>query len=206
MSQPAVNNVSALHPTVDGGEAGGHFRDHARLQLRQHGTQLVGGERGDQRGFVGPVGVQPLDVGEDHQFGGIQRLGEGCRCGVGVDVEHLVGAVAVVVNLRGHRGDHGDPPRLEDVEDGGGVHADHLADQAEVHLDAVDDGAGAGGLQEAAVLAGESDGVRAVRVDETDQFASHLAGEHHPDHLHGFGGGDPQSALEFGLDAKPLQH
>ena len=58
----------------------------------------------------------------------------------------------------------------------------------------------------AAVLAGEADGVGAVRVDQADQFAAHLAGEHHADHVHGLRGGDPQAALELGFDAEPAQH
>src|ERR1044072_6361551 len=39
------------------------------------------------------------------------------------------------------------------------------------------------------VLAGHTDGERAVGVDQPDQFALHLAGQHHPDHVHRAGRG-----------------
>ena len=41
------------------------------------------------------------------------------------------------------------------------------------------------------------DGERTVRVDQPDDVALHLAGEHHPDHVHRLRGGDPQAAGEL---------
>ena len=124
----------------------------------------------------------------------------GGRGRVRVDVEHLPGGLdrrrpAVVVDFRGHGGDHRDPAGLQDVQDAFRVDADHFADQAQVHLLAVHHGAGADGAEQAAVLSGHSDGVRAVGVDQAHEFPSHLAGEDHPDHVHGLGGGDPSPPL-----------
>jgi len=45
-----------------------------------------------------------------------------------------------------------------------------------------------------------------VAVDHPDQFASDLAGEHHPDHVHGFRSGHPQAAAELAGDAEPVEH
>ncbi len=106
----------------------------------------------------------------------------------------------------GDRGNHRDPAGVEDVHDTRGIDAHHFADEAQVHFFAVHDGAGADGPQQAAVLAGHAHGVGAVGVDEAHEFAAHLPGEHHADHVHGLGGGDAQAALEFGLDAQPAEH
>jgi hypothetical protein len=45
-----------------------------------------------------------------------------------------------------------------------------------------------------------------VRVDQADEFALHLPGEHHADHVHGFRGGHPQPALELGFDPEAVEH
>ena len=74
-----------------------------------------------------------------------------------------------------------------------------LADDAEVDLLAVDDGAGAPGGEQAGVLAGEPDRQRSVLVDQPDQLALDLADEHHPDDVHRLVGGDPQPALELAV-------
>ena len=41
------------------------------------------------------------------------------------------------------------------------------------------------------------DGEGAVLVEEADELALDLSGEHHPDDVHRLGGGDPQPGLEF---------
>ena len=46
---------------------------------------------------------------------------------------------------------------------------------------------------------------RAVLVDQPDHLPVHLAGEHHPDHVHGLRRGDPQPGPERGLDAQPVE-
>ena len=86
------------------------------------------------------------------------------------------------------------------------VDLDDVADQADVDLLAVDDGGAPARLEQAAVLAGQPDGVRAVRVEQPDELARDLAGEHHPDDVHRLGGGDAQAAAELGLDAEPVEH
>ncbi len=51
------------------------------------------------------------------------------------------------------------------------------------------------------VLAGEADGERAVLVEQADQLALHLPGEHHAYDVHGVLGGDAQAGLELADDA-----
>ena len=43
-------------------------------------------------------------------------------------------------------------------------------------------------------------------VDEADEFAAHLAGEHHPDDLHRLGRRHPVAAAELARDAEPVEH
>ena len=62
------------------------------------------------------------------------------------------------------------------------------------------------GGEQPGVLAGEADGERAVLVDQPDQLALDLADQHHPDHVHRLGRGDPQAAAELRLDAEPVEH
>ena len=62
-----------------------------------------------------------------------------------------------------------------------------------------------GGRHDVGVLAGHADGERTVLVEQVDQFALHLAGQHHPHDVHRLRCGDPQPALELGLQAQPRQ-
>jgi hypothetical protein len=43
-------------------------------------------------------------------------------------------------------------------------------------------------------------------IDQTDQFALHLADQDHPHDIHGFGRRHPESALELRLDPEPIKH
>jgi hypothetical protein len=110
------------------------------------------------------------------------------------------------VEIRRDGGDHRDPAGLQQVEHGAGVDLDDVADQADVHLDPVHHGGPPPGAQQAAVLAGQTDRVGAVRVEQADQLAGHLPGQHHPDDVHRLGGGDAQSAAELAGDAEPVEH
>ena len=89
-----------------------------------------------------------------------------------------------------------------------GSTVDDVADQADVDLLAVDHGAACGAApKQAGVLAGQADGERAVLVEQADELAADLAGQHHPDDVHGLGRGDPQAAAEL-ADSMPsrLEH
>ena len=167
--------------------------------------QLLGardGQRREQRVAVGPVGVDPLDVGEHDQLVRLERHGQRRGSGVGVDVEDL----AVDVEVGGDGRHDGDPPGVEDVLHGSGVDRLDVADQAEVDLLAVDVGAATAGPEERGVLAGQPHGDRAVLVEQADELAADLAGEHHPDDVHHLGGGDPQAATELALQPEPVEH
>ena len=102
--------------------------------------------------------------------------------------------------------DDRDPAGLEQVEHGGRVDLDDVADQADVVLLAVDDDAATAGAEQPGVLAGQADGHRAVLVEQSDQLAPDLAGQHHPHDVHDLGRGDPQPALELGVEAEPVEH
>ncbi len=206
MGEAPVDDMRALHTVLHRPQARLHLGDHSRFERGQQGPELRGSDRGEQRSPVRPVGVQALDVGQDHQFRGAEGFRERCRGAVRVDVEHLLRGISVVVDLRGDRRDDGDAPGLQDVEDGTRVDTGDLTHEAEVHVLPVHHGAGADGLQEAAVLPRESDGVGAVRVDEAHEFAPHRAGQDHADHVHGLGRGDTQPALELRGDAKTFEH
>ena len=87
-----------------------------------------------------------------------------------------------------------------------GGHRDDVADEADVDRLAVDDGIPPLGGEYVRVLAGKSDGMRAVRVDESDDVPLHLSGEHHPHNVHRLWRRDAQPAAELGLDAQPVEH
>src|SRR5690606_12617493 len=108
--------------------------------------------------------------------------------------------------VRCHGGDHGDPACVDDVQHRVRVDAGDLTDQAEVDHFAVDRGFFAGRGEQARVLARDPDRVRAVRVDQADEFPADLAGEHHADDVHRLGCGDSQAAAELAVDAEPVEH
>ncbi len=123
---PAVEDVGARHAPAHGGQARLHLGDHAARQARQQGRQVVGADLADDVLGRGPVGVQPLDVGEHDELLGADRDGEGCRGGVGVDVVELAVGAA---------GDGGDDRHLAVVEQrphDRRPHLDDLADQSDV--------------------------------------------------------------------------
>ena len=88
-------------------------------------------------------------------------------------------------------------PGVEDVQHRGGVDLDDVADEAEVDALAVHDDRAPAGAEQAGVLAGQADGDRAVLVEQADELAADLAGEDHPDDVHGLGRGDAQAAAEL---------
>ena len=64
----------------------------------------------------------------------------------------------------------------------------------------------AAGAEQPGILAGEADRHRSVLVEQPDELASDLAGEHHPHDVHDLRGGDPQPAAELALEAEPVEH
>ena len=166
-------------PPLTALQAGPHLRHHAAGQRRQQLLERLGADLADHVVAVGPVAVEPLDVGEHEQLLGAQRDGEGGGGGVGVDV------VDQAVDVGRDRGDHRDAAGVDEVAHRLGPDLGDLADQAEVDLLAVDDRVGALGGEQPGVLAGQADGQRAVLVDQADELALHLADQHHADDVHG---------------------
>ena len=62
------------------------------------------------------------------------------------------------------------------------------------------------GGEHVAVLAGEADRERAVRVDQPDDLALHLTDEHHAYDVHRLRRRDAMAASEHRLDAEPVEH
>ncbi len=61
------------------------------------------------------------------------------------------------------------------------------------------------GGQQVRVLPRHADRERPVPVDQADDVPVHLAGQHHPDHIHRLGRGDSQARPERRLHTKPVQ-
>lgn len=192
MLHPAVDDAGGLDPVAYGVQAALHLGHHAAGQLGQQLLQLGGGEPADHVVAVGPVLVQPLHVGEDHQRLGVQRGGECGGGGVRVDVVDVV-----VVGGPGDGGDDRDAAVVEQGLDGAGVDGGDLADPADVDELAVDGGPVLYGGDGVGVLAGHADGERPVLVEQADQLALDLAGEHHAYDVHRLGRGDAQAGLEL---------
>ena len=163
-----------------------HLRHHAAGQLRQQLLQLGGGEAADHLVAVGPVLVEALDVREDHEGFGAQRSSE-CRSRrISIDVVDMS-----VVLAAGDRRDDRDPAVGEQCLDRARVDRGDLAHPPDVDQLAVDLGLVLGGGDGVRVLAGQPDGERPVLVEQPDQLALDLPGEHHPYDVHGVLGGDP---------------
>src|SRR5690606_19237264 len=198
----AVDDVGLRDAAAHGAQARLHLGDHPGLEVGEHEAELGGVDAPDDRGAVRPRAVQAIDVGEDDELAGPEGDREGRGRRVGVDVEHLAAVGDVGVDGRDHRY----RPGGEEVLDGRGVDLDDVADEADVHRLAVDDGGAPLGAQQAAVLAGDPDGVRSALVEEGDEVALDLPGEHHPYDGHGLGGGDPQAAAELRGDVEAVEH
>ncbi|CAM5620460.1 hypothetical protein SGLAM104S_03109 [Streptomyces glaucescens] len=110
-----------------------------------------------------------------------------------------------VVLGAGDRRDDRDASVGEQGFDRAGVDVGDLADPADVDEFPVDLRLVPGGGDGVRVLAGEADGERAVLVEQPDQLALHLPGQHHADDVHGVLGGDPQARLELADDAVPVE-
>ena len=87
-----------------------------------------------------------------------------------------------------------------------GVDRLDVTDESEVDLLAVDVGAATARAEERGVLPRQPDRHRTVLVEQADELAADLAGEHHPHHVHDLGGGDPQATPELALQAEPVEH
>lgn len=196
MLDPAVDDPGGGDAAPHGVQAALHLRHHAGGQVGQQFLQLGGGEAADHLVGVRPVLVEALDVGEDHESLGAERRSE-CRSRrISIDVVDMV-----IVLGAGDGRDDRDAAVGQQRLDGAGVDLGDLADPADVDGLAVDLGPVLGGGEGVRVLAGEADGERSVLVEQPDQFALHLPGQHHPYDVHGVLGGDAQSGLELADDA-----
>ena len=200
MLYPPVDDTGGLHPVADGVQTALHLGDHAGGQVRQQPLQLGGGEAADHLVRVRPVLVEALHVGEDHEGLGAQRRSQ-CRSSrISIDVVDM----SVVLAACDRRDDR-DTAVGEQRLDRSGVDGGDLSDPAEVDAFAVDLGLVAGGGDGVRVLAGEAYGEGAVPVEQPDQLALHLPGQHHPHDVHGVLGGDPEARLELAHDAVPVE-
>jgi hypothetical protein len=107
----------------------------------------------------------------------------------------------VIVLAPGDRRDDRDTAVRQQRLDRARVDVGDLAHPPDVDQLAVDLGLVLGGGDGVRVLAGQSDGQRAVLVEQPDQFALDLPGQHHAYDVHGVLGGDAQARLELADDA-----
>ena len=193
VAEAAVQDVSLRDAAAHRGQAGLHLGDHPGREPGQQPLQFRRGELADHLGRRRPVPVQPGHVGEHHELGRAERHRERGRGGVRVHV------VDLAVPARGHAGDDRNPAVGQQRLDGTAVGGHDLADHADVHRLTVDDRRLADRGERAGVFARHAHGERAVPVDQPHDVLVHLAGQDHPDDLHGFRRGDPEAGGEGGL-------
>lgn len=200
MLDPAVDDAGGVHAAPHGVQTALHLGHHARGQLRQELLELRRGETADHLVAVRPVLVEALDVREDHEGFGAQSSSK-CRSRrISIDVVDMV-----VVLGAGDRRDDRDAAVGEQGLDGARVDLGDLAHPSDVDELSVDLGLVLDCGEGVRVLAGEADGERAVPVEQADQLALDLPGEHHPYDVHGVLGGDAQAGLELADDAVGLE-
>lgn len=110
-----------------------------------------------------------------------------------------------VVLATGDRRDDRDTAVGEQCLDRARVDRGDLAHPPDVDQLPVDLGLVLGGGDGVRVLAGESHGERSVLVEQSDELALDLPGEHHAYDVHGVLGGDPEARLELADDAVPVE-
>ena len=202
MGLAPVDDVGLPHSPAHRPQAGLHLGDHAGVELGDEGLEGVDADARDERAPVGPVGVEPLDVGEHNELLRVQGDGDGGRGGVGVDVEDR----GRVGEERGDGGDDGDAPLLQQLGHRAGVDLDDVAHEPDVDALAVDRGQALARPQQAAVLPGDAHGGRARLIEQGDELALDRPGQDHADHVHDLGRGHAQAAAELRLDAQALEH
>src|SRR5690606_30275070 len=169
------------------------------------GDQLVDLGGGQPGQHLALLVHQAGDVGQQHQLLGAQRLGHLAGHQVGVDV--VGGAVRAHADRRDHRNEVALHQHVQQV----GIHADHLADLADVddfrlgHFRGLPGHGQLAGADQLGVLAGQADGLAAVLVDQIDDALVDLTTEDHLHHVHGRGVGDPHAIDEAALDAQALE-
>ena len=125
---------------------------------------------GNERSLVRPIGVQPLNIGEDQESLGTQGNRQGPGGGIRVDVIHLT-----VVEAGGNGGDHGNASGINDVHEATRVHIHDLPHQADVGELPIDLHQAFFRLKQAGVLPGGAHRVRAMIINEPHQVAANLA-------------------------------
>ena len=87
-----------------------------------------------------------------------------------------------------------------------GIDALDVADQSDISLDTVDHHGAPHRSQKPGVLAGQPDRVRAVDVDQVDQFAADLPEQHHAGDIEHLGCGDPEPTFELTGNPEAFEH
>ena len=103
-------------------------------------------------------------------------------------------------------GHHRDPAGGNQVAHGIGVDVFDIADQTDVGGHAVDGDAAPHRREQLGVLTGDADRVRAIGVDQADQFPADLTEQHHSGDVEHLGCGDPEATLEITFDTKAFEH
>ena len=110
------------------------------------------------------------------------------------------------VDIGGDRGDDRNTVCRNEIQTIAGIDVLDVADQADVGVDTVDADTAPHRGEQLGVLTGDADGVRAVRVDQSDQFTADLTEEHHPGDVENLGCGHPEATLEIACDTEAFEH
>ncbi len=151
-----------------------------------HPVEIVGGRPMQECRRVVGHRAQTGDVGEEHQFLGLECGGEGTGRGIRVDVEGLTRSIGADGR------DHRDQPLGEQLLDDDRVDRGDVADVAESL-------GPRSRRDQVGVFPRQADREGGMDVDRADDVAIHLADQHHPDQVNRLGVGHPMPVEELDL-------
>ena len=175
MGYAAVHDDHVLHAAIEGRGAALHLGNHAAgddaafPQL----DQILQADFRNQGGGILRIAKHAGDIRHHDQRLGVEGAGNIGGGGIPVDIVSVAGFVAA------DGGNHGDVAPIQQIHHRIDVHLLDFAHEAQpLILDAA--------LQQAAVHAGEADGLAALHLQQVDQGLVDLAGQHHLHDIHGF--------------------
>ncbi|VTR68227.1 hypothetical protein DESC_70067 [Desulfosarcina cetonica] len=201
----AVDDRNLAHAVFDGVQGVFDFGNHAAGNAAV-GNHPPDGGRIDGRDQLALGIHHPIHIGKQDQPSGGERRGDMAGHQVGVDI------VGFPLGAGPHGGDDGNEAFFRKGVNDGRIDAGHLPHHARVddlrrtaRVALVDD-VHLAGLDEAAVLAAEPDGLAALLIDLGHDALVDLAAQDHFDNIHGGAVGQAHAAHELGPDAHLVEH
>src|SRR3990167_5584928 len=196
-----VDDVHRVHAALGGIQRPRNFGQHAAADgaIDKQLVNALGREIGHQHARLVE---HTADVGEHHEFFGLQHGGQLGGHHVGIDV------VTLVVFAKADRADDGDERIVLQRLDHAGVHADDVTHLAHIvflagvlviqHLEFAREDHGA-------VAPGQAHRLAASLVDQAHDVLLHLAAQHPLHHVHGGAVGHAHALDELALHAQALE-